>query len=152
MRTEAPSRVPVSVSTGTAGVMGAAGAEFAAMAEAEDLDDGAEAGASAEFTCARAAVAASRRSQGRSRRVLGSKSSPLSLCEDAFSRILMPEDSRRQYSRRMKTGRKAKAGRQERHAEARKTPAGSSPDAVEIGAVVVSRRAAERLRAGHVWV
>jgi len=66
----------------------------------------------------------------------------------------MPEDSRRQHSRRTKTGRKAKAGPQARSDAGGETAAAppSSLNAVVTGAVVVSRRAAERLRTGHVWV
>jgi 23S rRNA (cytosine1962-C5)-methyltransferase len=66
----------------------------------------------------------------------------------------MPEDSRRQYSRRTKSGRKAKAGPQVPPKE-RGEPAlvaDASPDAALPGAVAVARRAADRLRAGHVWV
>ena len=66
----------------------------------------------------------------------------------------MPEDSRRQHSRRTKSGRKAKAGPQGSPKERGEAvlAANISPDAAVTGAVVVSRRAAERLRAGHVWV
>lgn len=64
----------------------------------------------------------------------------------------MPEDSRRQHSRRTRSGRKAKAGPPVPPKDRGEPVLVADTSLQAIGAVKVARRAADRLRAGHVWV
>jgi 23S rRNA (cytosine1962-C5)-methyltransferase len=67
----------------------------------------------------------------------------------------MPEERKREHPKRSKKERRAPAGRR-REAPEPARPAASAATAPEEtavpGAAVVARRAADRLRAGHVWV